>query len=69
MIKFICVNIVLFLFQALEKSEAHHFLVLFKEGLKFRSVYAYAPEVDLITKIYGVGPKALTPKMIHKYYK
>ncbi|XP_047144827.1 uncharacterized protein LOC100208928 isoform X1 [Hydra vulgaris] len=50
-------------------SDASHFLVLFREGLKFRSVYAYNPEEQTISRIYGIGPKMITSKMISTYYK
>ncbi|KAM8838163.1 calmodulin-regulated spectrin-associated protein 2 isoform 1-T1 [Synchiropus picturatus] len=54
----------------IEKSEANNFLVLFRDaGCQFRSVYAYCPEAEEITKLAGIGPKTITPKMIEGLYK
>ncbi|XP_057309333.1 calmodulin-regulated spectrin-associated protein 1-B-like isoform X2 [Hydractinia symbiolongicarpus] len=55
--------------EAIFQSEASHFLVLFREGLKFRSVYEYRPESETVTRIYGIGPKNITPKMMNKFFK
>ncbi|XP_061588135.1 calmodulin-regulated spectrin-associated protein 2 isoform X2 [Cololabis saira] len=54
----------------MEKSEANNFLVLFRDsGCQFRSVYAYCPETEEITKLAGIGPKSITTKMIEGLYK
>ncbi|XP_022057775.2 calmodulin-regulated spectrin-associated protein 2 isoform X2 [Acanthochromis polyacanthus] len=54
----------------MEKSEANNFLVLFRDaGCQFRSVYAYCPETEEITKLAGIGPKSVTNKMIDALYK
>ncbi|KAM4552814.1 calmodulin-regulated spectrin-associated protein 2 isoform 2-T2 [Odontesthes bonariensis] len=54
----------------MEKSEANNFLVLFRDsGCQFRSVYAYCPETEEITRLAGIGPKAITTKMIESLYK
>lgn len=54
----------------MEKSEANNFLVLFRDaGCQFRSVYAYCPETEEITKLAGIGPKNITTKMIEALYK
>lgn len=55
--------------QAIFQSEATHFIALFREGMKFRSIYEYLPETDTINRIYGIGPKKLIPKMIQTFYK
>ncbi|XP_061776177.1 calmodulin-regulated spectrin-associated protein 2 isoform X1 [Nerophis ophidion] len=54
----------------MEKSEANNFLVLFRDsGCQFRSVYAYCPETEEITRLVGIGPKTITAKMIEGLYK
>ncbi|KAM8849539.1 calmodulin-regulated spectrin-associated protein 2 isoform 6-T6 [Spinachia spinachia] len=54
----------------MEKSEANNFLLLFRDaGCQFRSVYAYCPETEEITKLAGIGPKSITVKMIEGLYK
>ncbi|XP_077471762.1 calmodulin-regulated spectrin-associated protein 2 isoform X2 [Stigmatopora argus] len=54
----------------IEKSDANSFLVLFRDaGCQFRSVYAYCPETEEITRLTGIGPKTITGKMIEKLYK
>nr|XP_061795074.1 calmodulin-regulated spectrin-associated protein 2-like [Nerophis lumbriciformis] len=54
----------------IEKSEANNFLVLFRDaGCQFRSVYAYCPETEEITRLVGIGPKTITGKMIERIYK
>ncbi|XP_031711234.1 calmodulin-regulated spectrin-associated protein 2 isoform X2 [Anarrhichthys ocellatus] len=54
----------------IEKSEANNFLLLFRDaGCQFRSVYAYCPETEEITKLAGIGPKSITIKMIEGLYK
>uniref|UniRef100_A0A3Q2X8T8 Calmodulin regulated spectrin associated protein family member 2 n=1 Tax=Hippocampus comes TaxID=109280 RepID=A0A3Q2X8T8_HIPCM len=54
----------------IEKSEANNFLVLFRDtGCQFRSVYAYCPETEEITRLAGIGPKTITGKMIERLYK
>ncbi|XP_028988634.1 calmodulin-regulated spectrin-associated protein 2 isoform X2 [Betta splendens] len=54
----------------MEKSEANNFLVLFRDaGCQFRSVYAYCPETEDITRLAGIGPRSVTAKMIEGLYK
>ncbi|XP_061551285.1 calmodulin-regulated spectrin-associated protein 2 isoform X3 [Phycodurus eques] len=54
----------------IEKSQANNFLVLFRDaGCQFRSVYAYCPETEEITRLTGIGPKTITAKMIERLYK
>nr|XP_049603209.1 calmodulin-regulated spectrin-associated protein 2 isoform X1 [Syngnathus scovelli] len=54
----------------IEKSEANNFLVLFRDtGCQFRSVYAYCPETEEITRLTGIGPKIISAKMIEHLYK
>ena len=54
----------------MEKSEANNFLILFRDaGCQFRSVYAYFPETEHMTKLAGIGPRSLTTKMVDGLYK
>lgn len=54
----------------MEKSEANNFLILFRDsGCQFRSLYTYYPEAEEITKLTGIGPKSISPKMIEFLYK
>ncbi|XP_024129725.1 calmodulin-regulated spectrin-associated protein 2 isoform X3 [Oryzias melastigma] len=54
----------------MEKSEANNFLVLFRDsGCQFRSIYTYCPETEEMTRLAGIGPKSITPKMIEALYK
>ncbi|XP_062411442.1 calmodulin-regulated spectrin-associated protein 2a isoform X2 [Sardina pilchardus] len=56
--------------EEMEKSEANNFLILFRDsGCQFRSVYTYCPEAEEITKLTGIGPKSISPKMIESLYK
>ncbi|XP_065063681.1 uncharacterized protein LOC135690133 [Rhopilema esculentum] len=55
--------------QVLSQSNATHFFVLFRDGLKFRGLYTYVQEVDEAHKIYGVGPKVIVNKMIDRLFK
>lgn len=54
----------------MEKSDANNFLILFRDsGCQFRSLYTYCPETEDIAKLTGIGPKAITKKMIEGLYK
>ncbi|XP_041126117.1 calmodulin-regulated spectrin-associated protein 2-like isoform X2 [Polyodon spathula] len=56
--------------EEMEKSEASNFLVLLRDaGCQFRSVYTYCPEMEVINKLAGVGPKSISRKMIEGLYK
>ncbi|KAJ8277958.1 hypothetical protein GJAV_G00082140 [Gymnothorax javanicus] len=56
--------------EEMEKSEANNFLILFRDsGCQFRSLYTYCPELQEINKLTGIGPKAITGKMIEGLYK
>ncbi|XP_031431343.1 calmodulin-regulated spectrin-associated protein 2a isoform X3 [Clupea harengus] len=56
--------------EEMEKSGATNFLVLFRDtGCQFRSLYTYCPEAEESTKLAGVGPKSISPKMIEYLYK
>ncbi|MGH0118852.1 UNVERIFIED_CONTAM: hypothetical protein FKN15_001199 [Acipenser sinensis] len=56
--------------EEMEKSEANNFLVLLRDaGCQFRSVYTYYPEMEMINKLAGVGPKSISRKMIEGLYK
>lgn len=63
----ICLLLVL---KEMEKSDANNFLILFRDsGCQFRSLYTYCPETEDIAKLTGIGPKAITKKMIEGLYK
>ncbi|KAL5013329.1 hypothetical protein ScPMuIL_007599 [Solemya velum] len=52
------------------RADAKHFVILFRDGgCQFKGLYRYEPDVEEVLKIYGVGPKQLTNKMIEKFYK
>ncbi|KAL1123807.1 hypothetical protein AAG570_001578, partial [Ranatra chinensis] len=54
----------------INRSEAKHFLVLFRDaGCQFRALYAYYPETEEVTKLYGTGPKQVTDRMFDKFFK
>ncbi|XP_073705326.1 calmodulin-regulated spectrin-associated protein 2 isoform X2 [Garra rufa] len=56
--------------EEMEKTEAYNFLILFRDsGCQFRSLYSYYPESEEISKLAGIGPKTITPKMIENLYK
>ncbi|MXQ88095.1 hypothetical protein E5288_WYG017147 [Bos mutus] len=56
--------------EEMEKSDANNFLILFRDsGCQFRSLYAYCPETEEISKLTGIGPKSVTKKMIEGLYK
>ncbi|XP_041133761.1 calmodulin-regulated spectrin-associated protein 2-like isoform X3 [Polyodon spathula] len=56
--------------EEMEKSGANNFLVLLRDaGCQFRSVYTYCPEMEVINKLAGVGPKSISRKMIEGLYK
>ncbi|XP_074656708.1 calmodulin-regulated spectrin-associated protein 1-like [Tubulanus polymorphus] len=54
----------------ISKSEANHFLILFRDsGCQYRAVYTYNPETEDMFKLTGNGPKALSEKMMERFYK
>ncbi|XP_058274758.1 calmodulin-regulated spectrin-associated protein 2 isoform X3 [Hemibagrus wyckioides] len=56
--------------EEMEKTESNNFLILFRDsGCQFRSLYTYCPETAEISKLTGIGPKAIMPKMIENLYK
>ncbi|XP_067666181.1 calmodulin-regulated spectrin-associated protein 1-like isoform X2 [Haliotis asinina] len=56
--------------EIISQSDAKHFLILFRDGgCQFKGLYTYAPEMEEIFKIHGVGPKQITNKMVEKFYK
>lgn len=60
----------LFLLQELEKCDANHYIILFRDaGCQFRALYCYYPDTEEIYKLTGTGPKSITKKMIDKLYK
>ncbi|XP_020617788.1 calmodulin-regulated spectrin-associated protein 2-like isoform X4 [Orbicella faveolata] len=55
--------------QAISESDGHHFMILFKDGLKFRGIYVHNLENDQLFKIFGIGPRVVTSKMLEGLYK
>ncbi|CAK1544321.1 unnamed protein product [Leptosia nina] len=56
--------------EEIARSESKHFLVLFRDaGCQFRALYAYCPETEQITKLYGTGPKNVNDRMFDKFFK
>ncbi|XP_046560920.1 LOW QUALITY PROTEIN: calmodulin-regulated spectrin-associated protein 1-like [Haliotis rubra] len=56
--------------EIISQTDAKHFLILFRDGgCQFKGLYTYAPEMEEIFKIHGVGPKQITNKMVEKFYK
>ncbi|XP_007885501.1 calmodulin-regulated spectrin-associated protein 2a isoform X3 [Callorhinchus milii] len=54
----------------IEKSEANHFLILFRDpACQFRALYTYSLETEEIVKLAGIGPKGIGKKMIEGLYK
>uniref|UniRef100_A0A3B3UCX0 Calmodulin regulated spectrin-associated protein 1a n=1 Tax=Poecilia latipinna TaxID=48699 RepID=A0A3B3UCX0_9TELE len=56
--------------EELEKCESNHLFILFRDGgCQFRAIYTYSPDTEVIVKYTGIGPRAITQKMIDKLYK
>ncbi|XP_026780780.1 calmodulin-regulated spectrin-associated protein 2 isoform X2 [Pangasianodon hypophthalmus] len=56
--------------EEMEKTESNNFLILFRDsGCQFRALYTYCPETEEISKLAGIGPKAIMPRMIENLYK
>ncbi|XP_032426756.1 calmodulin-regulated spectrin-associated protein 1a isoform X2 [Xiphophorus hellerii] len=56
--------------EELEKCESNHLFILFRDGgCQFRAIYTYSPDTEVIIKYTGIGPRAITQKMIDKLYK
>ncbi|CAL1284151.1 unnamed protein product [Larinioides sclopetarius] len=56
--------------EEINRSESKHFLILFRDaGCQFRALYTYNPEREEVTKLYGIGPKNVTDKMMERFYK
>ncbi|TSY27766.1 Calmodulin-regulated spectrin-associated protein 2 [Bagarius yarrelli] len=56
--------------EEMEKTESYNFLILFRDsGCQFRSLYTYCPETKEISKLAGIGPKTIMPRMIENLYK
>ena len=45
-----------FFFQAISESDGHHFMILFKDGLKFRGMYVHNLENDQVNTRSFVDP-------------
>ncbi|XP_042898617.1 patronin isoform X2 [Parasteatoda tepidariorum] len=56
--------------EEIERSEGKHFLILFRDaGCQFRALYSYNPETEEVIKLYGIGPRVITNKMMDRFYK
>ena len=56
--------------QEINRSDSKHFLILFRDaGCQFRALYTYNPEREEVTKLFGIGPKNITDKMMDRFYK
>ncbi|XP_047514587.1 patronin-like isoform X4 [Pieris napi] len=56
--------------EEIARSESKHFLVLFRDaGCQFRALYAYCPDTDHVTKLYGTGPRSVNERMFDKFFK
>ncbi|XP_053342304.1 calmodulin-regulated spectrin-associated protein 2 isoform X2 [Clarias gariepinus] len=56
--------------EEMEKTESNNFLILFRDaGCQFRALYTYCPETGEISKLTGIGPKVIMPRMIENLYK
>lgn len=59
-----------FLSQEMEKCNANHFLILFRDNsCQFRAVYTMNPETEEMVRLTGVGPRVITPEMVESIYK
>lgn len=45
-----------FFFEAISESDGHHFMILFKDGLKFRGMYVHNLENDQVNSRSFVDP-------------
>ena len=58
------------IFQEIAKSNAKHFLILFRDAsCGYRGLYGFDPDTEETFKLVGVGPRQITNNMIEKYYK
>ncbi|KAL1491179.1 hypothetical protein ABEB36_011818 [Hypothenemus hampei] len=56
--------------EEINRSESKHFLILFRDaGCQFRALYSYCPDTELVSKLYGTGPKQVNDKMFDKFFK
>lgn len=56
--------------QELERCEANHLMILFRDGsCQFRAIYSFSPDTEEIVKFTGTGPRSISRKMIDKLYK
>lgn len=56
--------------EKIARSEAKHFLVLFRDaGCQFRALYSYCPDDESVTKLYGTGPSQVDDLMFDKFFK
>uniref|UniRef100_A0A8C8VPA7 Calmodulin regulated spectrin associated protein family member 3 n=1 Tax=Pelusios castaneus TaxID=367368 RepID=A0A8C8VPA7_9SAUR len=56
--------------EEMEKSKAHHFLILFRDSsCQFRALYTPAEETEELMRLTGYGPRTITRAMIEGIYK
>lgn len=56
--------------EEMDRSDGKHFLILFRDaGCQFRALYSYNPETEEVIKLYGIGPRVVTDKMMDRFYK
>ncbi|XP_050310591.1 patronin isoform X6 [Anthonomus grandis grandis] len=56
--------------EEINRSESKHFLILFRDaGCQFRALYSYCPDTEVVSKLYGTGPKLVNDKMFDKFFK
>ncbi|CAN7989514.1 unnamed protein product, partial [Ixodes hexagonus] len=51
-------------------SDSKHFLILFRDsGCQFRGLYSYQPDREEVARLFGVGPRTVTPSMMDLFFK
>ncbi|XP_061686374.1 calmodulin-regulated spectrin-associated protein 3-like isoform X2 [Syngnathoides biaculeatus] len=56
--------------EEMEKSPAHHFLILFRDAsCQFRGVYTANPDTAELARLTGVGPKTISSAQVESMYK
>ena len=54
----------------MEKSPAHHFLILFRDSsCQFRGVYTLNPDSQDLVRLTGVGPRSVSSAQVEHIYK
>lgn len=58
------------LLQEMSVSESKHFLILFRDsGCQFRGLYSYQPDREEVVRLFGVGPRTVSPPMMDMFFK